>query len=101
MNDIIIKLKKDNLSPILEKMYKKSLKDESLKKILQSLLDISKFFMKIATINIDNSSTSASEIFISLEPTNGFRSFSSTFLTGDFDRLVLEHKEFLSKLEKI
>ena len=101
MNKVTIKLVKDNLSPILDEIKIKSEVNKSLKQIFQSLFNISDFFMKIATINIDDSSTSTSEIFIILDPTDSFRSFSTAILAGDYDSFFLEHNKFLSEIEKI
>lgn len=101
MNNVTIKLVKDNLSPILDEIKSKSEVNKSLKQIFQSLFNLSDFLMKITTINIDNSSTSTSELFITLEPTDSFRSFCTAILAGDFDSFFLEHNKFLSEVEKI
>jgi len=101
MNNITIKIVKDNLSPIFDEIKFKSETNESLKKIFQSLFNHSNFLMKIAAINIDNSSASAGELFVTLEPTDSFRSFSTAIFAGNFDNFFLKHNEFLSEIEKI
>lgn len=69
--------------------------DQLFEKIFQLFFNFSDFFVKITTVHVDDSPTFASELFVSLEPSDSFLSLCTAITTRYFDSLILQHKRFL------
>lgn len=96
---ISIKVRQDRVSPLLKDMEALAESNASLKEALQLFLDVPDFINKIAAVNVDTSAAGAGEMFVTLEPTDFFRDLSAAFLSGDTNKLIIQHRNLLSLQE--
>lgn len=65
--------------------------EEILCKVRKLLLDTPDFLEKLFRLKIDDGSTRASKVLVSLDPTDCFRMLLAAIRTGDFDSLIVEN----------
>jgi hypothetical protein len=101
MPKINIEFDKDNFTPIIEKMHKKTLDNTLFTKPFKSIFNILNLLVEFTTVDNGNSTAFTRKLFVSLNPTESFRVYSTAFLTLDFESFIVEHNKFLSGLKKI
>ena len=100
MPTVTLEFDKDNFTPIIKKMSKKAKDNKLFAKPFKDIFNFLNLLLKFTTVNNGNSTTFTSKLFISLNPTDSFRVYSTAFLTLDFESFIIEHKKFLSVLRK-
>jgi len=65
--------------------------------IIKRIFDLLDFSKEVRTVNIDDSSTSTSELSVRLEPSDRLRRIFSAILAGDVDALTVEHDGLLAR----
>jgi len=63
----------------------------------QFLLDTGDLLVKAGGVNFGDSTTTAGEIWIGLQPTDGFLSLCTAFLAGDGDFRIFDHEYSFSQ----
>ena len=63
----------------------------------QFLLDTGDLLVKVGGVNFGDSTTAAGEIWIGLQPTDGFLSLCTAFLAGDGDFRIFDHEYSFSQ----